>query len=295
MKRNLAFLGIISTCLVLSSAGAVFAEAVTEGSSLQSRQVASSEDMTAVDEIVEDWMVPIPVSDLNDGTYDIDTACSSSMFVIDECKLTVEGGKAEAALTMGGTGYLYVYPGTGEEAAAADDNDLITYTEAEDGRHVFTIPVENLDEPVSCAAYSRKKEQWYPRTLVFVSTSLPEDAFKSLPMTSLEELDLEDGSYLVDAVLSGGSGKTTIDSPAALTVENGEALLTVVFSSPHYDYMIVGGEKYEPVNEEGNSTFLIPVAGLDYQMPVTADTTAMSKPHEIDYTIFLDSKSLTKE
>ena len=66
----------------------------------------------------------------------------------------------------------------------------------------------------------------------------------------------------------------------------------MIFSSPHYDYMIVGDEKYEPVNEEGNSTFIIPVEGFDYSMPVTADTTAMSKPHEIEYTIQLDSASI---
>ena len=52
------------------------------------------------------------------------------------------------------------------------------------------------------------------------------------------------------------------------------------------------GERYDPVNTEGNSTFLIPLSGMDVQMPVTADTVAMSTPHEIDYTILVDSSTL---
>ena len=45
------------------------------------------------------------------------------------------------------------------------------------------------------------------------------------------------------------------------------------------------GEKYLPTNTEGNSTFEIPVAALDTPLAVTADTVAMSKPHEIEYTL----------
>ena len=111
-------------------------------------------------------------------------------------------------------------------------------------------------------------------------------------MTTVEDLGLEDGEYMVDALLQGGSGRASITSPAALTVENDKASLEVIFSSPNYDYMIVDEVRYEPVNEEGNSTFIIPVNGFDYSMPVTADTTAMSTPHEIDYTITLDSASI---
>ena len=66
----------------------------------------------------------------------------------------------------------------------------------------------------------------------------------------------------------------------------------IIFGSPYYDYVLVNGEKYEPVNTEGNSAFLIPVDGFDYNMPVTADTIAMSVPHEIDYTIVIDSSTL---
>ncbi len=48
--------------------------------------------------------------------------------------------------------------------------------------------------------------------------------------------------------------------------------------------MIVDGKTYHPVNTEGNSEFLIPVR-LDEDMKISADTTAMSTPHLIDYTL----------
>ena len=72
-----------------------------------------------------------------------------------------------------------------------------------------------------------------------------------------------------------------------------EMTAEITWSSPNYDYMIVDGEKYLPVNTEGNSVFEIPVAALDTALAVTADTTAMSTPHEIEYTLTFDSASLT--
>ena len=92
--------------------------------------------------------------------------------------------------------------------------------------------------------------------------------------------------------LEGGSGRATVESPAVLTVADGIMTATIVWSSPNYDYMLVDGEKYLPVNTDGNSTFEIPVAALDTALAVTADTVAMSTPHEIDYTLTFDSATL---
>ena len=83
-----------------------------------------------------------------------------------------------------------------------------------------------------------------------------------------------------------------MESPAALTVADGALTATIVWSSPNYDYMLIDGKKYLPINTEGNSTFVIPVAALDTALPVTADTVAMSTPHEIDYTLTFDSATL---
>lgn len=107
-----------------------------------------------------------------------------------------------------------------------------------------------------------------------------------------EILGLQDGTYQVEASLEGGSGRAYIESPTQITVINGEITAKIVFSSEYYDYVVVDGEKYEPVNETGNSAFEIPVPALDQAFPVVADTVAMSEAHEIEYTITLHSDSI---
>ncbi|MCC8061537.1 MAG: ABC transporter substrate-binding protein [Clostridiales bacterium] len=102
----------------------------------------------------------------------------------------------------------------------------------------------------------------------------------------------EDGEYLIAVTLEGGSGRAFVASPALLTVNDGQAFARIVWSSSHYDYMMVDGEKYFPVNTEGNSVFEIPVAAFDEPLAVTADTTAMGAPHEIAYTLTFDSESI---
>ena len=59
--------------------------------------------------------------------------------------------------------------------------------------------------------------------------------------------------------------------------------------------MIVDDEKYLNENEGGNSTFPFPITGVPCEMEVIGDTTAMSTPHEIDYTLFFDSTTLEKQ
>ena len=107
-----------------------------------------------------------------------------------------------------------------------------------------------------------------------------------------QQLGLPDGSYTAEGSLEGGSGRASITSPVSLTIKEGKITASIEFSSPYYDYMIVDDEKYEPINTEGNSVFEIPFAGFDTAVPVTADTVAMSEPHEIEYTITLDSATV---
>ena len=106
-------------------------------------------------------------------------------------------------------------------------------------------------------------------------------------------LDKEDGEYSIQVELEGGSGKASVTSPTLITVKNGEVTADIQWSSSNYDYMIVDGKKYLPVNEEGtNSEFQIPVTIMDESMPVIADTTAMGTPHEINYTLTFYSDSI---
>lgn len=107
-----------------------------------------------------------------------------------------------------------------------------------------------------------------------------------------QELNLKDGEYTAEVTMEGGSGRATIDSPTAISVEKGEVTAEIKWSSSHYDYMLVDGEKFLPVNTEGNSVFEIPVAEFDEPMAVTADTTAMSVPHEVEYTLTFASETV---
>ncbi len=100
-------------------------------------------------------------------------------------------------------------------------------------------------------------------------------------------IEMDDGDYAIPVALEGGSGKASVTTPAALKITDGTAVLTLVWGSENYDYMISGGIRYERVNEEGYSTFEIPVTSFTQPMTVIADTTAMSVPHEVEYTLTL--------
>ena len=65
----------------------------------------------------------------------------------------------------------------------------------------------------------------------------------------------------------------------------------IVWSSSHYDYMLVDGERYDALSNEDGSTFEVPVSALDTPLAVIGDTTAMSTPHEIEYTLTFDASS----
>lgn len=97
--------------------------------------------------------------------------------------------------------------------------------------------------------------------------------------------EVQDGTYQMEVELLGGSGRASVTSPAKVEIKDGKAVATLEWSSPNYDYMVVDGEKYLPVNTEGNSVFQIPVEAFDQDIAVIADTVAMSTPHEIEYTL----------
>ena len=93
----------------------------------------------------------------------------------------------------------------------------------------------------------------------------------------------EAGVTTVYLTLTGGSGRATVDHESTMTTVDGHSTVTVTWSSPNYDYMLVEGEKYLPVNTEGNSVFEIPVPVLEEPFTVIGDTVAMSTPHEVEY------------
>lgn len=292
MKKRLVLLAAVIT-FIFAGCGNKNVDTQTEIAT--EKHVADKSDMASEEEVGFEGMEEITGDELVDGVYSITVDSSSKMFKIVECELTVANGEMTAKMIMSGTGYKYLYMGAGEEADKADESEYIPFEET-DGVHSFTVPVAALNKTIDCTAFSARKEMWYDRTLVFRADNLPVEAYKNGAITSVSSLSLEDGNYTVEVALSGGSGKTTIDSPTTLIIKDGKASALIRFSSPNYDYMIVDGVKYEnETTVEGeNSTFTIPVAGFDFEMGVVADTTAMSKPHEISYTLNFNSSSITK-
>lgn len=98
-----------------------------------------------------------------------------------------------------------------------------------------------------------------------------------------EKLTVADGTYQVNVMLSGGSGRAKIANPTELTVKDGRATAKIVWSSDKYDYMEVEGIRFTPEIQNGHSVFMVPVTELGKPLAMVGDTTAMSTPHAIDY------------
>ena len=253
--------------------------------------VADESQMTEHVDVVDPSWTPVTADMLNDGVYSVQVDSSSSMFAILGCDLTVADGAFSATLHMKSNAYMYLFPGTPEDAAAADPADLILVELTPEGGFDFTFPIEAMDAGVECAAFSARKQLWYPRTLVFRSDSLPMEAWKAENLVTVETLGLADGTYSVDVALEG-KGKTTLETPATLTVTDGAAMADIVFSTKKIDYVIVDGEKYLPTNTEGNAAFTVPVALFDNKIAITVDSTAIKPATEVSYSMTFDSASI---
>ena len=274
MKKTVAFLLVLSTMLCAS--------ACSRGGD---KEAAQPTETVAGSDTAEE-LIPLYAKDIKDGTYNITVDCDTSMFRVVDCELTVENGAMRAVMTMKGQGFAKVYMGTGEEALAASEDRHIPAVLDENGKKTVTVPVEALDKEIACAALSARKNTWYDHFLIFRSDGVTKTAPDG-------EVKIKDGKYSVEAVLDGGSGKARIED-ATVEIKDGNAVATIVWSSPYYEYMLIGETKYEPIQTEGNSTFEIPVT-FDEKIPVQALTVAMSEPHLIDYTLYFDSKTLKGE
>lgn len=290
MKKITAFLLAALLLMALTACGQT-APAETTAAPETTETVAETEAETT--EKAADPETTEAVCPLEDGVYTAEFDTDSSMFHANETcdgkgTLTVQDGKMTIHVSLASRSIVNLFPGIAEDAKKEGaellqpTEDEVTYSDGlTETVYGFDIPVPYLNQEFDLALIG-KKGVWYDHK---VSVSNPEP--KVTPVS-----DLADGSYAVYGTLEGGTGKTTLVNPTQLTVTNGQGVATVVLSSSKYDYMIVDGVKYEPVTTEGGSTFEIPVTGLDVKIPVVADTVAMSEPHEIEYTILLDSATL---
>jgi len=286
MKKQLLILTLAA--LLLAGCGAT--------SAAESTVPAQSESVAAAE--TPDTAEATPAAALPDGVYTAEFKTDSSMFHANEaCEgmgtLTVADGKMVFHVSLQSQKIVNLYLGMAADAPDHEDEwlqptiDTVTYSDGtSDEVYGFDIPVAAVDTDFQLAILGTKGT-WYDH-VVSVSNAVPavdggDAAAAEVPA---------DGTYTCAVTLEGGSGRATVDSPAALTVVDGAMTATIVWSSPNYDYMLIDGEKYLPTNTEGNSTFEIPVAALDTALAVTADTVAMSTPHEIDYTLTFDSTTL---
>ena len=233
-----------------------------------------------------------------DGTYMADFDTDSSMFHVSEaCDgkgiLTVKNGEMTIHISLMSKKIVNLYPGLAEDAEK-DGAELLMPTEDtvtfSDGLtevvYGFDVPVPVLEEEFDLALVGTKGT-WYDHK---VKVSNPEPMEEEAQAENT--LQLEDGVYTVDLAFEGGSGKAKVLSPATVTVSGENVTATIQWSSPNYDYMLVDGEKYLPINTEGDSVFEIPVLFFDKPMDVIGDTVAMSTPHEIEYTLTFYSDTM---
>ena len=236
---------------------------------------------------------------LADGVYTADFDTDSSMFHANEAcngkgTLTVQDGEMTIHVSLVSKTILNLFPGLAEDAQKdgavllQPTTDTVTYSDGlSEEVYGFDIPVPALDTEFDLALIG-KKGVWYDHK---VSVSNPEPLEPA--GKTAQDLGLADGSYTAEVAFSGGSGKSHIESPVTLTVKDGAVTAAVVWSSSKYDYMIVDGERYDVLTTEPGSTFEIPVAAFDTDLTVIGDTTAMSTPHEIEYTLNFASATLT--
>lgn len=297
LMNKIIIVGGLSACLLLGGCGAGQAADATSAESAVATQestVTPTESMeaeTVSTETVQDE------AQLPDGVYTAEFSTDSSMFHVSEAcdgkgTLTVKDGVMTIHISLGSKKILNLYPGLAEDAAKdgavllEPTTDTVTYSDGmTEEVYGFDVPVPVIGEEFDLALIGTKGK-WYDHK-VKVSDPVAEGAADTFDLSAVE-----DGSYTIELTMEGGSGRASIQSPAQLAIADGAARATLEWSSPNYDYMLVNGEKYLPVNTEGNSVFEVPVEALDAPLTMIGDTVAMSTPHEVEYTVTFHSDTL---
>ena len=287
------FVSLLAVSALLAASLAGCGSSASSVASSASSEAVSSVAEAAVSGAASESAAASSARALEDGTYTAEFDTDSSMFHVNEASdgkgtLTVEDGQMTLHISLQSKKIVNLYVGMAADAPDHEADwlqpttDTVTYSDGTSEEvYGFDVPVEALDTDFQLAILG-PKGKWYDHTV----------SVRNVEAQAAEAVETPaDGSYTCEVTLEGGSGRATVDSPAALTVADGKMTATIVWSSPNYDYMIVDGEKYLPTNTEGNSTFEIPVSALGVPLSVVADTVAMSTPHEIEYTLTFSAPS----
>ncbi len=298
LMNKIIIVGGLSACLLLGGCGAGQAADATSAESTVAAQ-ESTVTLTESTEAAETVSTETAQdkAQLPDGVYTAEFSTDSSMFHVSEAcdgkgTLTVKDGVMTIHISLGSKKILNLYPGLAEDAAKdgavllQPTTDTVTYSDGmTEEVYGFDVPVPVIGEEFDLALIGTKGK-WYDHK-VKVSDPVAEGAADTFDLSTVE-----DGSYTIELTMEGGSGRASIQSPAQLAIADGAATATLEWSSPNYDYMLVNGEKYLPVNTEGNSVFEVPVEALDAPLTMIGDTVAMSTPHEVEYTVTFHSETL---
>ena len=291
--KDTRFVSLLAVSALLAASLAGCGSSASSVASSASSEAVSSVAESAVSEAASESAAASSARTLEDGTYTAEFDTDSSMFHVNEARdgkgtLTVEDGQMTLHISLQSKKIVNLYVGMAADAPDHEADwlqpttDTVTYSDGTSEEvYGFDVPVEALDTDFQLAILGTKGK-WYDHTV----------SVRNVEAQAAEAVETPaDGSYTCEVTLEGGSGRATVDSPAALTVADGKMTATIVWSSPNYDYMIVDGEKYLPTNTEGNSTFEIPVSALGVPLSVVADTVAMSTPHEIEYALTFSAPS----
>lgn len=298
LMNKIIIVGGLSACLLLGGCGAGQAADATSAESTVAAQ-ESTVTPTESTETAETVSTETAQNEaqLPDGVYTAEFSTDSSMFHVSEAcdgkgTLTVKDGVMTIHISLGSKKILNLYPGLAEDAAKdgavllEPTTDTVTYSDGmTEEVYGFDVPVPVIGEEFDLALIGTKGK-WYDHK-VKVSDPVAEGAADTFDLSAVE-----DGSYTIELTMEGGSGRASIQSPAQLAIADGAATAILEWSSPNYDYMLVNGEKYLPVNTEGNSVFEVPVEALDAPLTMIGDTVAMSTPHEVEYTVTFHSETL---
>lgn len=298
LMNKIIIVGGLSACLLLGGCGAGQAADATSAESTVAAQesTVTPTESTETAETVSTETAQ-DKAQLPDGVYAAEFSTDSSMFHVSEAcdgkgTLMVKDGVMTIHISLGSKKILNLYPGLAEDAAKdgavllEPTTDTVTYSDGmTEEVYGFDVPVPVIGEEFDLALIGTKGK-WYDHK-VKVSDPVAEGAADTFDLSAVE-----DGSYTIELTMEGGSGRASIQSPAQLAIADGAATAILEWSSPNYDYMLVNGEKYLPVNTEGNSVFEVPVEALDAPLTMIGDTVAMSTPHEVEYTVTFHSETL---
>lgn len=251
-------------------------------------------------------------SKVPNGIYSGTAETGAQMFKVVAVELTVKDGDMKAKITLSGVAYDYLYMGTPEEAAAADKSAWIAgigtadYT-TDDGQTKtgmqYEIPVAALDQPLTVASHSEKRDKWYARTITIASASLK----KTSDLPADETNKIADGIYEATAETGAAMFKVV---KVKLTAKDGKMTALITLSGAGYNYLYLGtaadaaadesawiaskGEGEYTLNGETKTglQFEIPVEALDQGLAVAAHAVKSGK--WFDRTITIASSSLKK-